>query len=304
MHDWQGLARDALEAFGDEVSNKGLPTWLRVFEDPDEVTGLRVEAGAEPLGLLGWQAPQDCLAVGIVATGRARVTSGPSDEIDGPAGSELADRVNDAGGVLALRMACIVSRDLGVGWWMELPDGTPHTDPPAAGRMLDVLLRCVDLPTPPPEQPASEIHSVAWLASVIDGGLSSDRRLTWGDVEQFHPLARVLSGDVELHDHKTVDADRLDQEELEGLLRIAAAAWSWEEIRMQAANGELEAFIDGALAAWMDDGMFSRWMLSMIPPVDYLLEAARPLLVPSAARRLAHLVRQAPAHAARSASGS
>jgi hypothetical protein len=85
---------------------------------------------------------------------------------------------------------------------------------------------------------------------------------------------------------------------------MAAAAWSWQEIRAQAVNGELESFIDPELAAWMDEGMLSRWLLSMIPPVEQLLEAARPLMVPSAARRLAHAVHR-PAHSqpARSASG-
>lgn len=314
MHDWQEFARGALETLGDQVQRQGFPTWLRIFEDCSTPSGLRLEADADPVGLFGWTAPDDCVAVGVVATGRARVAEDPapgrSSEPDTPADEDardqgsLARRVGDAGGVLALRMACVVSRSEGLGWWMELPDGTAHTDPPGAGRMLDVLFRCLQLPTSPPDVPASEIHSAAWLASVIEGGLASERRLTWSDVERLHPLARVLSGDLELHIEPTPDGDPLAQEELDDLLRIAAAAWSWEEIRAQAAAGELEAFIGPGVARWMDDGMVCRWLLSMIPPIDQLLEAARPLLVPSAARRLAHAVRRpAAAQPARSARG-
>jgi hypothetical protein len=320
MHDWQEFARGALETLGDEVQRQGFPTWLQIFEDPGAPSGLRLEADADPVGLFGWTAPDDCIAVGVVATGRARVTGDPAarrwSDPDAPAGPEaradrevrdqvsLAGRVGDAGGVLALRMACVVSRSEGIGWWMELPDGTAHTDPPGAGRMLDVLFRCLQLPTSPPDVPASEIHSAAWLASVIEGGLGSERRLTWSDVERLHPLARLLSGDLELHIEPTSDGDPLAEEELDDLLRIAAAAWSWEEIRAQATAGELEAFIGPDIAQWMDDGMVCRWLLSMIPPIDQLLEAARPLLVPSAARRLAHAVRRpAPAQPAGSARG-
>lgn len=304
MHDWQELARDVLDLLGDIVHRQGFPTWLRVFEDLEEETGLRVEASPDSTGLLGWRAPHDCIAVGMVATGRARVT-GHSEETSGglSSSSELADRVNDAGGVLSLRMACVVSRDGEVGWWMELPDSTLRTEPPAAGRMLDVLLRCFNLPTPPPDDPASEIHSAAWLASVIDGGMSSDRRLTWSDVEQLHPLARVLAGDLDVRVELSDEGDDVAREQFEGLLRIAAAACSWEEIRMQAARGELKPFIEPELAAWMDEGMFSRWLSAIIPSIDHLLEATRPLLVPSAARRLAHAVHRAPADPARTGSG-
>ncbi|HEX6394019.1 MAG TPA: hypothetical protein VFZ97_11290 [Acidimicrobiales bacterium] len=308
MYDWQELARNALEALGGHVQRQGCPTWLRIFEDPEEDSGLRLEADDDSLGFFGWVAPEACLAVGVVATGRATVSGEQSTSVTGESGTcesdALSTRVNDAGGVLPLRIACVVSRSGGLGWWMELPDGTRRSDPPRAGRLLDVLFRCLGLPTSPPEVPASEIHSAAWLASVIEGGLASDRRLTWSDVERLHPLARVLSGDLELHIGKSDDGDGVAQEELEDLLRIAAAACSWEEIHLQAVEGELDAFIDADVAAWMDEGMLSRWLLSMIPPIDQLLEAARPLLVPSAARRLAHAVRRhTPAQPARSSTG-
>jgi hypothetical protein len=302
MHDWQEFARGALETLGEQVQRQGFPTWLKIFEDPAAPSGLRMEADADPVGLFGWVAPDDCTAVGVIATGRARLV-GDGAPVGSGGSHGLSARVNDAGGVLALRMACVVSRSEGVGWWMELPDGSAHSDPPAAGRMLDVLLRCLGLPTCPPDVPASEIHSAAWLASVIEGGLASDRRLTWSDVERLHPLARVLSGELGLHIEASSEGELLAEDELEGLLRIAAAAWSWEEIHAQAARGELEAFVEPDLAAWMDVGMLARWLLSMIPPADQLLEAARPLLVPSAARRLAHAVHRPAAQPARSASG-
>ena len=338
MHDWQALARGALETLGDAVQGQGFPTWLLVFDDPDSPIGLRLEFEPDPVGVLGWRAPDDCVAVGMVATGRGRVLGarlvgyvGRADDDglaadDAPAGDDgaatdeagdgdgddgLTELVKAAGGILPVRMACVVSRSREVGWWMELPDGATHAEPPGEGRVLDVLFRCLGLPTSPPAEPASEIHSAAWLASVIDGGMSSERRLTWSDIERLHPLARLLSGDIEVPldagDDDQVDDDDDEAEarrELADLVRISAAAWSWEEIRTQAAEGELEAFVDAELASWMDEGMFSRWLLSILPSVDQLLEVARPMLVPSAARRLAHaLHRSASAQPARSASG-
>lgn len=336
MHDWQALARGALDTLGDAVQSQGFPTWLLIFDDPDSPTGLRLEFEPDPVGVLGWRAPDDCLAVGMVATGRGRVLgarvvgyvgregddgspagdvstgddSAPTDDA-GSAANDLTELVKAAGGILPVRMACVVSRAREVGWWMELPDGATHTDPPGEGRVLDVLFRCLGLPTSPPAEPASEIHSAAWLASVIDGGMSSERRLTWSDIERLHPLARLLSGEIEAPvdavDGEDMDDDDEELEarrELADLVRISAAAWSWEEIRIQAAEGELEAFVDAELAGWMDEGMFSRWLLSILPSVDQLLEVARPMLVPSAARRLAHaLHRSASAQPARSASG-
>ena len=314
MYDWQTVARGALQTLGGAVQRQGFPTWLRIFEDPGSATGLRIDSAAGPIGLLGWRAPEDCLAVGMVATGRGRLLGtetyagaaedASEDRADGVAeGNALAERFNAAGGVLPMRMACVVSRSGEIGWWMELPDGTAHTDPPGEGRMLDVLLRCLGLSTSPPVEPASEIHTAAWLASVIEGGVSSARRLTWSDVERLHPLALVLSGDLDFALIATDDEAAEARRELADLVRISASAWSWEEIRVQAAGGELEALIDAGLAAWMDEGMFSRWLLSIVPTIDQLLEVAVPMLVPSAARRLAHAVhRSTPAQTARSAS--
>ena len=47
------------------------------------------------------------------------------------------------------------------------------------------------------------------------------------------------------------------------------------------------------LAAWMDEGMFARWILGSLQDPEDLLRQARPGLRPAAARRLAHLVRSA-----------
>ena len=186
---------------------------------------------------------------------------------------------------------------------LEMPDGSVHDDVPEQGRILDALKRCFRLPTPPPEVPAAVLHSTAWLASVIDEGLFSERRLTWAEVERLHPLARALSGELAVRANLAGDARGPTESLLRQLLRVAAPAYSWEEILRQAAEGELDELLEPELAAWMDEGMFSRWILSSLPSLDQLLHVARQSLVPSAARRLSHVIHRPMAEADRLASG-
>ena len=68
--DWQRLATVLLEAGGDRVAGHGRPTWVVVSDDRDRPDGAALTFHDEPDGLLGWVAPDECQAVGVIATGR------------------------------------------------------------------------------------------------------------------------------------------------------------------------------------------------------------------------------------------
>lgn len=273
MQDWQRLADVLLDAAGDRAEEQGHPMWVRVLDtaagDPDDSFSLALSA--ESAGLLGWVATADCRAVGVVATGRLRPMECAAPDIVDPS----ADRI---------RMVCLVSRQGQTAWKMALPDGTASMQPPSEGRMLDCLRRCFGLPTPPPPASPARLQAAAWLAAILEQADGARRPLSWSEVSRLHPVARVLDGDLRGR-CSTV---------LPGLIRLAGSAWTWEDFRLHAQQDpDGHDIIDPDLAAWMDAGMFARWVLSSLPAPDELLVALRPLLTPSAARRLAHAVHAA-----------
>lgn len=268
---WQDFAEQLLADLGDTVQRRGSPTWLRVYEEPGARVKLTV-SDDDPRFLMGWTAPPECTAVGIVATGHTRALAGGAESLP------LAPEHDGS----QVRMCCVVARSGEVGWILQGTTGSTWLDTPSEGRMLDSLKRCLELPTSPPEFPASELHAAAWAASVLEQAIQSPRRLTWADVERLHPVARLLGGDLPPSDEDPQDGS----DDLADLVRIAANAWSWREIRAQACDGGLEALIDPQLASWMDEGMFARWVMERTPRLDQLLGALRAYLSPSAATRL------------------
>ena len=279
MKDWTSLAAVLLEALGDQVAAKGSPAWVRVLDprDGDPEEGFALAISDESEGFLGWVATPDCQAVGLVATGRLR---GIPDEA-APEGNATDDTRDH------LRMACLVTRHGEVAWKTQLPEGVfapavPETVP-SEGRMLDCLRRCFGLPTPPPPVSPTRLQAIAWLVAVFDRTFTAHGRLTWFEVSRLHPVAQILSAEL----------DGPQAELVPGLMRVAGSAWTWEDFRQQAErDGGLAHLVDPHLVGWMDQGMFARWLLSELPAPDELLAAVRPHLVPSAARRLAHAVHE------------
>ena len=270
VYDWQEYSEELLGVLGDVVERAGAPVWVRFIENPLTASGMTVEMSREPWLLIGWTAPPECAAVGMVATGHARPLSEGLESLSlGHAGAQI-------------RMCCIVGRSGEVGWTLEGDGGRTWAEAPSEGKMLDALKRCLGLPTPPPEVPAAEIHAAAWLSSVLEHAIKSPKRLTWSDVTGLHPLARLLKGDLPA----SYQGDRSHTGDLDDLVRIAANAWSWREIHSQACDGNLDALIDRSLAAWMDEGMFARWLMGVVPGVDQLVGALAAYLTPSAAKRL------------------
>jgi hypothetical protein len=286
----QEMAETLLDILGDVVAGQGCPMWVQVLDreaerrsDPDgSDEGPCIAFSDRPEGFLGWVATDDCQGVGVVATGQMRhLDDLDFDDEEWDPSFRRPDWARHEGPV---ELACVVRRDGTVSWTVRLPDGEVVTEPPSEGRLLDCMRRCFGLPTPPPPGDPVNLQSSAWLASILEATADVTRKLTWSEVTRLHPLARVIEGD--LHP----DCAHL----FPGLIRVAAAAWTWGDFRAQACQEDcLEDVISPELAGWMDDGMFARWILAWLPSVDELLAAARPYLVPSAARRLAHAVHAA-----------
>jgi hypothetical protein len=277
MEDWPAVAELLLEALGDGVAAAGQPTWVTVMDDPSGRKDFELQLMEDPQGLLAWNAPPRCLAVGVVATGRAHVADTP-----------VEGRLPLSPGLIpGIRMTCLVTRRGEVIWRMTLPDGRSFHDAPREGRLLDCLMRCFGLPTPPPPVGAGQLLSVFWLGAIIDELGRAGHRLTWREVSRLHPAAQMLSssGQAAASDPNVWD-----------IIRLSASAWSWEVLRVQAETGSwARELVSPELAAWMDDGMFARWVLNALPAPEELVARVRPRLAPSTARRLAHAVKAAQA---------
>jgi hypothetical protein len=126
-------------------------------------------------------------------------------------------------------------------------------DDPGVSVLADVLRRCLGVATAPPP-PLRELADVIWLEAVV--GAEPPPR-SWDEV---------------------------------GALRLPAHARgvTWRRLRHEARAPD--AF--GRLAAWMDDGMFARWLLGGHPPTAHLLAVADERLPPALARRLRDEVRR------------
>jgi hypothetical protein len=145
------------------------------------------------------------------------------------------------------------------------------TDPPvvvdtvaADGDVADCVRRALDLPTPPPPHPPIVWWAIDWLDALLDQACREPgRRWNWSHVSALHPLAGLLPPDspASLVAHVVERSEGLD----------------WSDLRLAAAD---TALADGPpcpigpdLAAWMDDGMFARWLLGSRPePVDVVVD--------------------------------
>ncbi len=221
------------------------PIWVTVHDRPGDRRGPQLCIRTDPAG---WVAPPSCKAVALVASGRAHALPGgePPDIAPGP-----------------VRMACVIGRDGQLAAHAEFADGHVVDDPPKGGLMIDILRRTFELPTDPPEVPSDTFLSGVWLTRILLEGERS-RRLGWSTVIRLHPIAEALAETGE-----DIPLVTLSQ-----ILRVAGRAWTWARLRTLAV--ESDGFLAGIppdLADWMDEGIFSRWVLRDQPTTASLLHA-------------------------------
>jgi hypothetical protein len=221
--------------------------------------------GEHPLDhLLGFVAPASWVAMGLVCYGWASPPAGGRP-------SEHPDRQR-------VRVVTLLDRSGDERSTATMEDGSV-VDEPGSGTVADALRRCLGLPTPAPPVGSGELFAAMWLTSVA----ASDRRLTWAEAVMLHPAMQVLRS----------GGHRPQVEELVSCGRSLARAMPWGELRLRAAAGVRDGGVgvSADLAAWMDDGMFARWVLGGLPPFTPLLRRCRAVLAPEVLRRLRRTLR-------------
>ena len=248
---------------------------LRVCAVPDEVElgWLALPDGHHPVEeLIGFRAPDDWCAIGTAATGTAR-------HLDAPAAT------------VRVRTVHLVGRD--GGWasrWAPLDLGADAggadagvADEPGrpVGRIDDACRRALGLPTPPPPGGTGLLWALRWLDDVIDDATTRCRRrrtVGWADVAALHPAVAALCDGG--------PADGPPTPRALGQMARQLEEWrDWAFLRQACAAGtHAEPEVPAAVAAWLDEGAFARWVLGSYPELDDLRAAVDAILPAAVAR--------------------
>jgi hypothetical protein len=185
--------------------------------------------------LLGFTAPAEWLALGVCAEGWA-------------ASFDAGCRPSKAKGRMRMRSTVLVMRDGAVASGMRLAgEEFEQMGEAGVGTIPDALKRAMGVATAPPDVPF-----VGWVARM---------------------LLMLIIGD-EPRGHRRVPWCQL-RPSLERYKDLADEG-SWETLRGVASKrAGMIADLTPEDAAWMDEGMFSRWVIGGLPSYEHLLEEAR-----------------------------
>jgi hypothetical protein len=157
-------------------------------------------------------------------------------------------------------------------------------DGTATGRVDDVCRRALGLATAPAGS-TLEFWALMWLDSIVASG-TEGAPSTWEEVAARHLAVRVFAeAEPDLVTEASASLVRL------GLL--SASVHGWSELRAECSAGrwDIEG-VPAAVARWLDDGAFSRWLTGAFPPRSHLTTAACELLRPELGRRLRAVLRE------------
>jgi hypothetical protein len=238
--------------------------------DPDDPEGLAfgfrvLPDGAHPLDhLLGFVAPPTWSALGLVCFGWAS----PPD----------AGRPSVHPARRRVRVVTLLDRDGDERSTATLDDGSV-IDEPGVGTVADALRRCLGVATVAPASSTAELFAALWLGRVA----AAPARLWWVEAARLHPAMEVLAA----------GGHRPQPEELVSAGRALHRALPWGELRLRAAAGRRDPGVEvpADLAAWMDDGMFSRWVTGGLPLLPTLVHRCARVLAPEVYRRLRRTLR-------------
>jgi hypothetical protein len=210
--------------------------------------------------LAGFAAPPEWRVLGVVAPGRAHA---------------FGDRTPPPDRIV---ISHVVSRDGSSAWICETIDGPASEgtadglDDAGHGRIDDALRRGLGLPTHPPGHEPVALWARLWLDAVL-AAVAADpaRSWTWVDVAVLHPAARLL---LDSSSPSPIDGRDEVADAMPRLAELLSAGRPWAELRSACSCGDWPVeWLPADLAAWMDDGIFSRWMLDGLAPCGDLLDA-------------------------------
>jgi hypothetical protein len=201
---------------------------------------------ADPL--VGFVAPPDWSALGLVCTGRLRHLDRPGAAPQRVVTTALACRDQPGASVLQVDDAPL-----------QLIEGD------ATGWVADVLARALGRPTPPATTSPAILIELAWIDQLATGLLARPSRMrSWRWMADRHPLRG--GGPVP------------SPTDLSARTAIEGAARTWRSLREAVADAPLPAARMGppggrptTAAEWFDDGALSRWLCRDFPPPEQLV---------------------------------
>jgi hypothetical protein len=256
-------------------------------DPPGELASFPIDP-IHPLDLLlGFVAPAHWWALGVSSCGRQH-----SMGSDG--------RVLRSAGSPRVRITVLIDRSGGAATLLRRGDQRTALPGPPDGTVADACRRALGLETAPPPATTAGLWTRCWLDRVVDtlapsSGAGGDARPpTWRDLTRLHPAS-------------SVGATRWsgfglgpDADTLADATRALADAWPWSRLRADPAVADVPGPLpDPRVVAWMDDGMWARWLLATFPALDDLVDAACSLLAPSLARATRQVVEASIGRAAR-----
>jgi hypothetical protein len=228
--------------------------------------------------LLGFVAPAHWSALGVSSCGRQHPIGG-----DG--------RVVRSASSPRVRITVLIDRSGGAATLLRRGDERTALPGPPDGTVADACRRALGLETAPPPATTAGLWTRCWLDRVVDtlapssGSRGGAGPPTWRDLTRLHPASSVAAtqwSGLGL----SPDADALAD-----ATRALADAWPWARLRAEPAVADVPGPLpDPRFVAWMDDGMWARWLLATFPALDDLVDAACSLLTPSLARATRQVV--------------
>jgi hypothetical protein len=250
---------DALAGFIDHATaaHDGASLWGIATTPREEIELALLPLEGHPFDeLIGFEAPAHWMAMGVRATGRGRSLAEPHPAARAVAATMVLGR----DGTTRSRLRWL-DRGPGV---CEL--GPAESEPgPVEGLVADACRRSLGLPTAPPSTSATVVWTLLWLDNLVErAGDTAHRPRTWADAVALHPAAQAADPDGSwVLDHP---------DGLVAAARAHAATWRWERLRREpCALGPVGASLPAGALAWMDEGLFSRWLLTELPDDAELL---------------------------------
>jgi hypothetical protein len=229
--------------------------------------------------LLGFVAPVHWWALGVSSCGRQHPIGG-----DG--------RVVRSADSPRVRITVLIDRSGGGAGLLRRGDELTTMPGPPGGTVADACRRALGVGTAPPPSTTVGLWTRCWLDRLVDtlagsggAGGRGPGPPTWHDVTRLHPASSVV----------TARWSRLgfgpDADALADATRALADAWPWARLRADPAVVDVPGPLpDARVAAWMDDGMWARWLLAAFPALDDLVDAACSLLPPNLAKAARQVV--------------
>ncbi len=255
--DLEALAR-RLDAIAEEAGWGAPPLLIGLTgEEVDDVNPpapVPGSSGTDPAdlvaSLVGFDAPATWDAMAVVVHGRSWA---------------LDDTDTDP---RPIRLTHVVDRHGGSASVMRHAGEEPTVGgPEGQGRLVDVCLRALGLATAPPPEESTGLWALLWLDGLLARAARGEALAGLVAVARAHPAVEMVAErEPELVDEAAHRLVRLG--------RLFGQARDWPHLRRAAAAGEWPVEdLDPEGAAWMDDGMFARWVTADFPLLDdYLAE--------------------------------